>query len=246
MSDKLTKQYPKKDYVYLFQFPSYQNVNMSPFCTKVELYLRLTKTPFEIVETSDPRKSPTTKLPYIVFDGQSVCDSSKILDLLDNYFKHNLDEGLDNIQKAEGLALQRLIEEHLYFCMKYYWTTDAGWEGWKLFIPKLPPLIGKYFILPSIKQGSKQQCHAHGISRLSDEKILQQAKLDIDAIQEYLGDKKYLFGDKPSTFDCSAFAMLHSIYDLPIPSPLKDYIDTLPKLKDYVERLGTFLNPKSD
>jgi glutathione S-transferase len=39
--------------------------NPSPFCMKLETWLRMTRIPFEIVRVVDPRKGPKGKVPWI-------------------------------------------------------------------------------------------------------------------------------------------------------------------------------------
>jgi len=54
---------------------------LSQFCTKLETFLRITKLPYEIVETL-PLKAPRGKLPYIEDQGQVITDSRLILNYL--------------------------------------------------------------------------------------------------------------------------------------------------------------------
>ena len=49
--------------------------NPSPFCMKVETYLRMIGEPFEI-KSADPRKAPKGKLPFIKDGGIVVSDLS--------------------------------------------------------------------------------------------------------------------------------------------------------------------------
>ena len=50
----------------LFQFPRMFAIpNLSPFCCKLETWLRIAGIPYETVDTPDPRKGPKGKLPFI-------------------------------------------------------------------------------------------------------------------------------------------------------------------------------------
>ena len=56
--------------VKLYQFPSAWGLpNPSPFCMKLEVFLRLAEIPYEIVTWPDPRKAPKGKLPFIEHEG---------------------------------------------------------------------------------------------------------------------------------------------------------------------------------
>jgi glutathione S-transferase len=67
----------------LFQFPRMFGIpNVSPFCCKLETWLRIAKVPYEVVDTPDPRKGPKGKLPFIEDGGVRIADSSLIVDYL--------------------------------------------------------------------------------------------------------------------------------------------------------------------
>ena len=99
----------------LYQFhPVWNLPNTSPFCMKLETYLRMAKIPFEIVRVSDPRKCPKGKLPYIRDNETIISDSDFIINYLQQKYGDSLDNHLNQEEKAIALALQRMLEEHLY------------------------------------------------------------------------------------------------------------------------------------
>ena len=50
----------------LFQLPRMFGIpNVSPFCWKLETWLRSRRFPYEVVDAPDPRKAPKGKLPFI-------------------------------------------------------------------------------------------------------------------------------------------------------------------------------------
>ena len=50
----------------LHQFaPAFGLLNASPFCMKLEMYLRMAGLPYEAVNSGDVMKAPKRKLPYI-------------------------------------------------------------------------------------------------------------------------------------------------------------------------------------
>jgi glutathione S-transferase len=72
----------------LYQFSPRWNIpNTSPFCLKLETYLRMAQIPYTNKYVNDPRKSPKGKLPYILDDGKKIADSNLIIDYLQ--LKHN-------------------------------------------------------------------------------------------------------------------------------------------------------------
>ena len=104
----------------LFVFPRMFGIpNLSPFCCKLETWLRIAKIPYGVVETSDPRTAPRRKLPYIEDDGVRIADSSVIVDHLSRTRSIDLDESLSPRQHATAVLVQRTLEEHYAFVLAY-------------------------------------------------------------------------------------------------------------------------------
>ena len=67
----------------LYQFkPAWGLPNPSPFCMKVETYLRMAGLPYEAINGALPFKAPKKKLPYIEDGTQLIADSGFILEYL--------------------------------------------------------------------------------------------------------------------------------------------------------------------
>ena len=65
----------------LYQFePALGLPNTSPFCMKLETYLRMTGLDYQVDTSADVRKAPKGKLPYIEDQGKIIPDSNFILD----------------------------------------------------------------------------------------------------------------------------------------------------------------------
>jgi hypothetical protein len=63
----------------LYQFARvWGTPNLSPFCCKVETYLRIAGIPYEVVSAIPP-SAPKRKLPYIDDDGTAVSDKLYLL-----------------------------------------------------------------------------------------------------------------------------------------------------------------------
>ena len=93
--------------------------NPSPFCMKLETYLRLAGLPYVVHTVKGRPASGTGKAPYIDIDGKIMADSGLIIDHLERTNGHRLDGRLTLAQRAESLAIQRMLEEHLYWVMVY-------------------------------------------------------------------------------------------------------------------------------
>lgn len=97
----MTKTAPIK----LFQFPHMLGIpNLSPFCCKLETWLRITGILYQVVDTPHPRKAPKGKLPFIEDGGVRIADSSLIVDHLVRTRGVDPDARLGTSQRAMRLA----------------------------------------------------------------------------------------------------------------------------------------------
>lgn len=79
----------------LFQFPAAFNVpNASPYCLKLETWLRLAGLEYQVKVVSDPRKAPKGKLPYVRIEGEAIGDSEIVIRTLGERYGVTLDAGL--------------------------------------------------------------------------------------------------------------------------------------------------------
>lgn len=223
----------------LFQFPPRWNLpNASPFCLKLETYLRMANLPYETKYLVDIRKTPKGKLPYIEDDGIKIADSSLIINYLQQKYNVTLDDHLTPEQKAIAVSLQRLFEDHLYWCVVYSrWIDPVNWPAVKKdFFGKLPKIL--YLFLPDlIRKKTKSTLYAQGLGRHSHDEIMQFGVKDLQAVATILGDKPFIFGDQPSSIDAVAFGCLVAIIVPPVKSALQDYAKSVPQLVSYCDRM---------
>lgn len=229
----------------LYQFErTWGNPNLSHFCCKTETYLRMAGVEYDIKPTL-PLFAPKGKLPYINDGGVKLADSRFIIRHLKNKY-NDLDKGLSPAELALSLAMQRLIEEHLFWATMYsrWQYTDANWQvNKKAIFGVLPPVIRDAAAV-IYRYKIRQQIYGHGIGRHTREEIFELGMLDIDALSASLGDKKYFLGDRPTTLDASAFGFLINTLGCPIESPLKDHGLSKSNLKNYVNRIKAQYYPE--
>ncbi len=221
----------------LHQFaPCWDLPNASPFCMKVENYLRMANLPYQTVSVFNPAKGPKGKLPYITDGANTVADSSFILD----YLKATYGDGLDaHLGAAEpALALRRLMEEHLYWCAVYdRWAVDENWAITKpAFFGALPPVV-RDLVATLARRGQFKELHGQGVGRHTTEEIYALGKADLTALSDALGDKPYFLGDRPTSLDATAYAFLANLLWAPIDSPLTRHARSLQNLAAYGNRM---------
>lgn len=223
----------------LYQFPPQWSLpNPSPFCMKLETYLRMVKLPFEAVYVINPGKGPKKKLPTLNDEGKILGDSGFIISYLQEKYGDPLDSHLSHEQKAQALAIQRLLEEHLYWIMVYsrwlderYWpiTRDTFFSHLKQPLRVIVPFI--------IQKKIRADLYKQGIGRHSTAEVYQLGIEDLSVLSTFLKSSAFLLGDEPSSIDASAYAFLANILEVPIASPLQDYAKTQPQFIDYCARM---------
>jgi glutathione S-transferase len=223
----------------LYQFrPAFGLPNPSPFCMKVETYLRMAGLAYECPRRADLRKSPKGKMPYIDDEGTVVADSSVIIDHFKRKYGDPLDVHLDAVARATALAMQRLLEENTYWTVVYFrWIEEAGWNltreaffGWMK-----PPLR---WIVPAVARHIvRKELHGHGMGRHARDEIAAIGAKDLTAVAEFLGDRPFFMGARPTSLDATAYAFLANLLWAPYEMPLKSHARSYPQLEAYCQRM---------
>jgi len=229
----------------VFQYsPAWNLPDTSPFVTKLVNYLVMTGLEYEMIPQPIERlqeDAPHGKLPYIIDDdGTKVADSSAIILYLKDKYGDPLDGDLTREQKAQALAWNRLIEEHLFWSglMQIRWREDKGWETYVPFIAGGGEVSAELRAgLDQFREMIKAQVDGQGMGRRSNEEVYELAKIDLQAISDFLGDKPYFLGDEPHAIDASLYSFLMHILYVPFESAGKDFGLSKKNLVDYCTRM---------
>lgn len=223
----------------LYQFaPDWGLPNTSSFCLKLETYLRMAQLPFELASNVDLRQAPKGKLPYIMDQGNMIADSNLIIEYLKATYGDPLDGHLSQSDRAIALAMQRLIEEHLYWVAVYSrWQEPVNWEKVKAtYFSDLPPVLNT--IVPmQVRKQMLQSLKGHGMGRHTPAEIYHIGITDLNALSDFLADKPFLMGEQPTSVDASAYGLLANILWAPIESPLQERAAALSNLSAYSHRM---------
>jgi glutathione S-transferase len=208
----------------LFQFPAQKFFpNISPFCVKLETYLKMAEIPYETVYTFGMGKNSKKLMPYIEYDGQIKGDTTLIIDWLVEKHGDKVDFWLNDEQKAISWAFISMVENHIYsFGLYYRWVDPKGWPQFRdLIFAKVPKLV-KWFFAGKISKKFKTRLYLQGISRFNNDEMIYLMDKDLHALSAYLGNKPFFFGDKPCLLDISVFSLYGNLIKAPIETSLKE------------------------
>ena len=223
----------------LFQFaPAFGLPNASPFCMKLETYLRMAALPFELVNSGDVMKAPKGKLPYIDDGGTIVADTTFIIDYLKRRYGDPLDAALSPTERAVATAFQRLIEENLYWALVHVrWAEDAGWAKTREAFFGAMPVPLRWFVPALARRGLRAEMRGHGMGRHSAAEIHAIGCRDVTAIADFLADKPFMLGEQPTSLDATAHAFLANLLWAPVDSPILRHAQSRPTLEAYCRRM---------
>lgn len=219
----------------------------SPFCFKLETYLRMAG--IEYTVASDKRKkAPTGKRPFIIDEnGKVMADSGLIIEQLEAQNGNPVDGKLTLAERAENMAFQRLMDEHLYWALVYFrWLDPVGVKNWTPYMKKILGVPGPVLALlkPLAQRIVRKQLNGHGLGRHSPETIQHMAIADVRALSHWLGQKEWGFGDQPTTFDACLAANIGEIICQPWDNAITVETRKHRNLVDHFERVMTRYYPE--
>ncbi|MDH5671597.1 MAG: glutathione S-transferase family protein [Myxococcales bacterium] len=232
--------------VVMWQLPRIWGLpNPSPFCAKLETWLRMAAVPYETRTITGPPKSKSGKMPYIERpDGSVMSDSTAIIETLSRERGIDLDAALSPEQRGMSVLLQRSLEEHLYFLMLHErWVDEGGWARCRADYFGTMPAPVRLLVVPFVRRQVTRDARGQGLSRLSDAERLGRARADLDAISAVLGERDFFF-DQPSNIDATAFAFLINATQTPLDLPLHREAAKRENLVRYVARMGERYYPE--
>lgn len=225
----------------LIQFPAaFGIMNGSPFCMKVEVFLKLAGLPYRVNSRVLPMRLPKGKLPALRDGDALVCDSQTIIEHLQRHHAAALPPALQRAESGAEHVLRRMVEEHLYFAMLWHrWIDDAGWAVTApTFFSHLPgPLRA---VVPAlVRRKMRRDLVGQGMARHDAGEIAARACADLDAVALTLGELPYFGGEAPGAIDATLYGFLANVLFVAIDNPVQRHLQTLPTLVAYTSRLET-------
>jgi len=205
----------------------------SPFVLKTLTQLKMSGLPFRL-ERARPSDSPKGKIPFIRDGDVVLSDSVFILDHLKRAHGVDLDADLTARQLSLAWALERMLEDHLYWAIVHArWAIDANFEkGPSQFFAGAPDGAKQ-----AGQAGMRGVLHGQGFGRHTEAEIADLAGRDFAAAAELLGDKPFLFGETPCSVDATLFAFTASAATPFFDSEIREAAERHPNLVDLQWRM---------
>jgi len=217
--------------------PAWGLPDPSPFVVKTMVHLNMAGVDYR-TDTSGFPRAPKGKLPFIEDDGQTIADSTFIRDHIESKYGVDLDRNMPRAQRAVAWALERLLEDHLYWAQVHLrWADDGNFEkGPTHFFDEAPAEI-RDDLRKSTRERVIGNIHGHGLGRHGDAEITGLTTRSLRALSDHLGDKSYLMGESPRAVDAMGLGMVGSIVSPHFSSPIRDAALALPNLIAYRDRM---------
>ena len=209
----------------------------SPFGMKAEVQLKMAGLGYRLQHGGLPH-APKGKLPFIDDDGVIVADTVFIRAYLEKTYAIDFDKGLGAEQRAVAWAVERMMEDHLYWAMVHTrWTVDDNFaKGPAHFFDEVPEPM-RDTVRSQARQGVTAVLHGQGTGRHSIEEIAELAARSFTALARIIGDKPYLTGDRPCGADASVFGLLAGVLTPLFDTPVRDAALAHGNLVAYADRM---------
>ncbi|NJL08195.1 MAG: glutathione S-transferase family protein [Methylacidiphilales bacterium] len=209
----------------------------SPFVLKTELLLKFAGLPYRI-DTSGMMRAPKGKLPYIDDDGTLVPDSTFIRFHIEKKYSFDFDSGLDAKERAIAWAVEKMIEDQLYWALVHdRWMDDNNFTvGPKTFFKRIPPPLRQLAIV-LIRRKIRDAMKGQGFGRHSRAEVAELTGRVVDSVAAILGDRPFLMGNAPCGADATVAGMLIAILCPIFDSPTRTAIERHANLVAYRDRM---------
>jgi glutathione S-transferase len=213
--------------------PAFGLPDPSPFVMKSEVQLKMAGVSYKF-ERAAPPTAPKGKIPFIQTGAHRIGDSTFIRAHIEKEFGFDFDKGLSAGQRAQAWAVERMLEDHLYFAIVHArWLDDENWEKG----PKAQFFAGA-------RERVRQALHAHGLGRHHDDEIAELGARSLDSLAVLLGDKPFLFGDTTCGADATAFAFTAATLTPFFDSALRRRAERHANLAAYRDRMAALYYPQ--
>jgi glutathione S-transferase len=210
---------------------------ISPFVTKTEVQLKMAGLAYR-KQRAMPPASPKGQLPYIEDDGQSIADSTFIRAHIEGKYGFDFDAGLNQRDRAQAWAFERMIEHHVYWSLVgARWVNPDNFAKGPAHFFDGAPEDRREKLREDAQFRVAENYLLSGLGRHAPDDDIELALRSIFALSVQLGEKPYLMGDKPCGMDATAFGALSGILTPFFESKLRAKAEQYDNLVAYVGRM---------
>lgn len=218
--------------------PAWGLEDASPYVTKARTLFKMAGIPYES-KMADLESVSKHKAPYIELEnGDIIQDSTFIRSYLESQGAH-FGANYSARELAFGYAMERLCENHLNWIITHdRWLKDDNFnKGPIMFFMNAPEAVREN-IIKDVRERIHAGQMSHGISRHSEDEIFELGEMDVDAINNAIGENDFLLGNAPCGYDASIHATLMGISTPYFESRTGEYVRQNPRLMAYIARMN--------
>lgn len=217
--------------------PGFGLPEISPYVTKAEVQLKMANLAY-VKQQAMPDTSPKGQLPYIDDGDERVADSTFIRLHLERKYGFDLDARLDEHQRAEAWAIERMIENHFNWAFVYTrWMIPENFAKGPAHLFDSAPENIREALREDVRGRVAENMRVAGLGRHTPDEITELGIRSLSALSMLLGWKPYLMGDHPCGADAMAFASLAGLLTPFFNSPLRQRALEFANLVAYVDRM---------
>lgn len=217
--------------------PMFGAQSPSPFVAKADIQMQM----FDIACTraiADLDSVSKHKAPYVEDEGRIIEDSTFIRWHFERKLGVDLDEGLDDTQRATAWAFERMFEDRLTPIMAHErWIEGDNFERGPIHFFGGIPAPMRESAIQGAREAVRANLYGQGIGRHSRTERMQLAAKDIAAAAAFLGDKAFMLADYPTALDAIAYGTLAACAAPVFDSELKSIVAGHVNLVAYMKRM---------
>lgn len=230
----------------LYKFGSKFNLpDPSPFVMKVEILLKMAQLPYETISSSDVRKAPKGKFPYIIDHDQTISDSSFIRYYLEKEYNIDFDSESDKNKLSSAFLAERYCEDNLYFLiLSERWLNPVNLnKGPKLFFQDIPGLL-RPIIINKVRKDIQQTLWLQGLGRHSLDEKQMLVRQGSEMLGKQLDQNDFFGGAKACGSDAFIASLLCGILNDFFDCPYRQYFASHENLVQYTKRMMQLYYPE--
>ncbi|CCW62568.1 unnamed protein product [Phytomonas sp. EM1] len=224
--------------VHLFIYQRWsRGPNFFPQCVKVETFLRLAKIPYIVHLMDDSSLSPDGRLPFIVCDGMPLVGCDFIIQYLTTRFDISMDAHLTPQERSAGKMLQRMVETRIGNGLNRMIFVENPLCVKRVLDQSNARPLSAILLARDIRQTVLKDLSLSGYIKLDHRKHEEEFLDAVQSLEVCLRQTPFLFGVRPTSFDCSTYAWLQVARELGPHGLALSFIANSDIIVQYIDRM---------